>query len=93
VTPVDTSSLTTAVIAQWGAYGVILIVMVLVVVYLVRRIDSLGGDIKELQLGRLNDAKEYGTQLAGILVKNSETNNRLADGMEAFGRVVEMVKR
>lgn len=78
---------TDAIIRTWaerGLVGAVVLALGLVVVLFWRKIDA-------LHESRRLDAKECTDRYTEMLAKNIESNNRVADGMEAFERVVDKV--
>lgn len=78
--------------AQLGIVGSVVITLGAVNVFQWRRSEGQQQAINALYAARLIDSKECQEKYVDILVKNLETNNRMADGMEAFERVVDKVK-
>lgn len=82
MTPVDTGSLTGPVIAQWGAYGVILIVMAIAIVLLAKALVKSYAD-------RLVETKE---NLTASLKNGADTIQALKDMKTTVDAVVGMMK-
>ena len=83
------------ILAPWAQYGVLgSVVIALGVVNIVqwRRNEALQGRCDALQEARRQDSEKCGERFVEMLVRNLETQNRMADGMEAFERVVDKVK-
>lgn len=77
---------------QWGIVGSVVVALGLVNVFQWRRNETLQSKCDALHEARRADAEKCTEKYVDILVKNLETNNRMADGMEAFERVVDKVK-
>lgn len=85
----------TPIIGPWGQLGIIgsvVIALGAVNVFQWRRGEKQQATIDALHEARRLDAERCTDKFVDILVKNLETNNRMADGMEAFERVVDKVK-
>ena len=80
--PVDTGSLTGPVIAQWGAYGVILVVLALLVGFLGRRCFKSDED-------RIADLKE---NLVSLLKSNADVTQALRDMRTTAEAMIAMLK-
>ena len=78
--------------AQMGIVGSVVVVEAVVVIALWRWGEGKQREINALHEARRLDAERCSDKYVDILVKNLETNNRMADGMEAFERVVDKVK-
>lgn len=78
--------------AQLGIVGSVVLVLGIVNVLQWKRGATMQLTIDGLHSARLADSKECTTKYTDMLVKNLETNNRMADGMEAFERVVDRVR-
>jgi hypothetical protein len=78
--------------AQYGILGSVVIVLALVNVVQWRDRVALLKVIAGLHEARLADSKECTSKYVDMLTRNIETNNRMADGMEAFERIVDKVK-
>ena len=78
--------------AQYGILGSVVIVLALVSVAQWRDRMALLKRIDELHDARLADSERCTARYVDMLTRNSEILNRMADGMEAFERVVDRVK-
>lgn len=84
-----------SIIGPWGQLGIVgSVVLALGAVNILqwRRSGDLQKNIDTLHEARRADAERCTDKYTDILVKNLETNNRMADGMEAFERVVDKVR-
>jgi hypothetical protein len=78
---------TDAIIRTWaerGLVGSVVIALAVVAIMLWRKVDA-------LHEARRVDSKECTDRYTDMLAKTIESNNRMADGMEAFERVVDKV--
>lgn len=83
------------IIGPWGQLGIVgsvVLTLGVVNVFQWRKIETLQATINALYEARRRDAEKCGERFVEMLVKNLETQNRMADGMEAFERVVDKVK-
>jgi hypothetical protein len=78
--------------AQLGIVGSVVIALGAFNVFQGRRGENLQRTIDALHEARRHDVEKCGERFIDMLVKNLETQNRMADGMEAFERVVDKVK-
>lgn len=79
---------TDAIIRTWaerGLIGSVVIALAIVAVMLWRKVDA-------LHEARRLDSKECTDRYTDMLTRNIESNNRVADSVEAFVRVVDKVK-
>jgi len=84
-----------SIIGPWGQFGIVgsvVLALGVVNVFQWRRSEGHQRTVDALHAARLADSKECQEKYVDILVKNLETNNRMADGMEAFERVVDKVR-
>lgn len=80
---------TDAIIRTWaerGLVGAVVLALGIVAVIFWRKIDA-------LHEARRVDAKECTDRYADMLARKIESDNRMADGMEAFVRVVDKVTK
>jgi len=80
---------TDAIVKTWaerGLVGSVVIALAVVAVMLWRKVDA-------LHEARRVDSKECTDRYTDMLAKMIESNNRQADGMEAFERVVDKVTK
>ena len=83
-----------SILGPWGQFGIIGSVVVtlgVAVVFLFRRYEALQVRFDSLHEARRLDAKECGERYFDMLTRKFETDNKMADGMEAFERVVDKV--
>lgn len=76
-----------AIVKTWaerGLVGAVVLSLGLVVILFWRKIDA-------LHEARRQDNKECTDRYTDMLARNIESNNRVADGIEAFERVVDKV--
>ena len=76
-----------AIVKTWaerGLVGAVVLSLGVVVILFWRKIDA-------LHEARRVDSKECTDRYTDMLAKTIESNNRMADGMEAFERVVDKV--
>ena len=78
--------------AQYGILGSVVIVLVLVNIVQWRDRTELLKTINDLHQARLADSDRGTVRYVDMLTKNAEIMNRMADGMEAFERVVDKVR-
>lgn len=86
---------TSAIIGPWAQYGIIGSVVIaqgVLNVVLWRWGEGKQKSIDALHEARRADVERCGDRFIDMLTKNLETQNRMADGMEAFERVVDKVK-
>lgn len=78
--------------AQLGIVGSVVLTLAAVNIFQWRRNETLQTKNDALHEARRADGERCTEKYVDILVKNLETNNRMADGMEAFERVVDKVR-
>lgn len=78
--------------SQLGIVGSVVLALGVLNVFQYRERSALQTKNEALHEARRLDAERCQEKYVDILVKNLETNNRMADGMEAFERVVDKVK-
>jgi hypothetical protein len=84
-----------SIIGPWGQLGIVgsvVLALGAANVFQWRERAGLQTKCDALHEARRQDAERCQEKYVDILVKNLETNNRMADGMEAFERVVDKVK-
>ena len=84
-----------SIIGPWGQLGVVgsvVLALGAANIFQWRRQESLQRAIEALQDARLQDAWRCTERYIDMLAKKIETDNRMADGMEAFERIVDKVK-
>ena len=83
-----------AIVKTWaerGLVGAVVLSLGIALVVVCRWALSKDAKIDALHEARRLDAKECTDRYADMLVRNTESNNRMADGMEAFERIVDKV--
>jgi hypothetical protein len=83
-----------AIVKTWaerGLVGAVVLSLGVVVVLLWRWADGKQSKVEALHEARRQDNKECTDRYIEMLTKTIESNNRMADGMEAFERVVDKV--
>ncbi len=84
-----------SIIGPWGQLGIVgSVVIALGVANVVqwRRNEALQAKCDALHDARLQDSSKCTERYIDMLARKLETDNRMADGMEAFERVVDKVK-
>lgn len=90
--PVDITSVLIEPWAKYGMAGSIIIALGALNWWQVKRGETKDKAINDLHLARLADQKEYAEKYLAVVINNTTTLSRIADGMEAFERVVDKVR-
>jgi len=84
-----------SIIGPWGQLGVVgsvVLALGAVNVFQWRRQEALQRAIDALHEARLQDSSKCTERYIDMLTRKLESDNRMADGMEAFERIVDKVK-
>jgi hypothetical protein len=79
--------------AQLGIVGSVVLALGAVNIVQWRRHETLQRTIDALHEARLQDSSRCTERYIDMLAKKLETDNRMADGMEAFERIVDKVRQ